>query len=226
MTEAEWAACTDPGRMLEFLRGKASGRKLRLLAVAFCRRVWRHINDKRCRRAVDVVERFADGRASIEKLRAAEKIASEAACFPPSGISHSAELAWHAARYATRDRDYALWCAHSAVEAVRWEASADHDPDAAAGGERRAQSDLLRCVFGNPLRTSPPIPSALLAWNEATVHRIAQGIYTDRAFGRLPILADALLDAGCEDEELLAHCHSTGPHFRGCWAVDLILGKG
>jgi hypothetical protein len=55
---------------------------------------------------------------------------------------------------------------------------------------------------------------------------LAQAIYDERAFDRLPILADALLDAGCDNEELLAHLRSEGPHVRGCWAVDLILGKG
>jgi len=74
-----------------------------------------------------------------------------------------------------------------------------------------------------------PFPSctldAVLAWNDHTVPRIAEGIYQERAFDRLPILADALLDAGCEDEDLMHHCRSAGPHVRGCWAVDLVLGK-
>jgi hypothetical protein len=65
----------------------------------------------------------------------------------------------------------------------------------------------------------------VLTWNDGTVRRLAEAIYEERAFGRLPILADALLDAGCDNEELIAHCRSEGPHVRGCWAVDLILGK-
>lgn len=94
---------------------------------------------------------------------------------------------------------------------------------------RRAESPflsaLLRDIFGNPFRPSPPLPSAALAWSDGTVRRIAEGIYEERAFDRLPILADALLDAGCDNEELIAHCRSDGPHVRGCWALDLILGK-
>jgi hypothetical protein len=70
-----------------------------------------------------------------------------------------------------------------------------------------------------------PIDQAVLRWNDGTVRRVAEGIYNDRAFGRLPILADALLDSGCDNEELLQHCRSEGPHFLGCWAVDLILDK-
>jgi hypothetical protein len=71
-----------------------------------------------------------------------------------------------------------------------------------------------------------------LNWHDGTVRRIAQAIYDERRLpagtldtGRLAILADALLDAGCDNEELLQHCRSAGPHVRGCWAVDLILGK-
>jgi hypothetical protein len=65
----------------------------------------------------------------------------------------------------------------------------------------------------------------VLAWHDGTVGRIAAGIYEDLAFDRLPVLADALLDAGCDDEGLLAHCRSAGPHALGCWAVDAILGR-
>jgi hypothetical protein len=96
---------------------------------------------------------------------------------------------------------------------------------AAAVAARKTQCDLVRDIIGNPFRPSPALPPAVLAWNDGTVRRIAQGIYEERAFGRLPILHDALLDAGCDDEDLMQHCRSEGPHVRGCWAVDLILGK-
>jgi hypothetical protein len=62
-------------------------------------------------------------------------------------------------------------------------------------------------------------------WNESTVTELAQAIYTDRAFDRLPILADALEEAGCTDAAILEHCRGPGPHVRGCWVVDLLLGK-
>jgi hypothetical protein len=93
------------------------------------------------------------------------------------------------------------------------------------GGERATQAALLRDVLGNPFRPSPRLPHAVFAWNDRTSPRIAEHIYEERAFDRLPILADALLDAGCEDEELIGHCRSQGPHVRGCWAIDLLLGK-
>ena len=86
------------------------------------------------------------------------------------------------------------------------------------------QVQLLRDVFGNPFRAININPS-LVAWNGGTVVKLAQAIYDDRAFDRLPILADALEDAGCDNADILAHCRGPGPHVRGCWVVDLILGK-
>ncbi|MBX3398315.1 MAG: hypothetical protein KF873_06205 [Gemmataceae bacterium] len=79
----------------------------------------------------------------------------------------------------------------------------------------------MRDIFGNPFRPVAVDP----AWLTSTAVAIAQGIYDDRAFDRLPILADALQDAGCENADILAHCRSEGPHVRGCWVVDLVLGK-
>jgi hypothetical protein len=64
-----------------------------------------------------------------------------------------------------------------------------------------------------------------LTWNDGTVYKIALGIYEDDAFERMPILADALEDAGCDNADILAHCRGDGPHVRGCWVVDLLLGK-
>src|SRR5262249_32691175 len=89
-------------------------------------------------------------------------------------------------------------------------------------GETGAQ--LLRDLFGNPFR-SIHIAPAWLAWNDGTVRRIAQAIYDERAFDRMPVLADALEDAGCTERAILAHCRQPGEHVRGCWVVDLILGK-
>ena len=95
------------------------------------------------------------------------------------------------------------------------------------------QNRLVHDMFGNPFRPSPRLPPSVLAWSDRTVPRIAQVIYDDRKMpegtldtGRLAVLADALLDAGCDDEALIQHCREPGPHVRGCWAVDLILGKG
>ena len=91
-------------------------------------------------------------------------------------------------------------------------------PDQTLLAER---AKLLKDLFGNPFRPVTADPS----WLTSTVVALANGIYTDRAFDRLPILADALQDAGCDDEEVLNHCRSEGLHVRGCWVVDLLTGR-
>ncbi len=84
--------------------------------------------------------------------------------------------------------------------------------------------NLLRDVVGNPYRLVT-VDRAWLVWKDTCVVRLAQTIYADRTFDRLPILADALEDAGCDNADILAHCRSPEPHVRGCWVVDLLLGK-
>jgi hypothetical protein len=87
-----------------------------------------------------------------------------------------------------------------------------------------SRAELLRDLIGNPFRQLG-IDAHWLAWNDATVLRIAQAIYNQRAFDRMPILADALEDAGCTDRAILDHCRRPGPHVWGCWVVDLLTGK-
>jgi hypothetical protein len=87
-----------------------------------------------------------------------------------------------------------------------------------------SHSKLLREVFGNPLRPIVVDPS-WLSWNDSTIPKIAQAIYDERAFDRMPILADALKEAGCTNADILNHCRQPGEHVRGCWVVDLLLGK-
>jgi hypothetical protein len=80
---------------------------------------------------------------------------------------------------------------------------------------------VVRCVYGNPFRPARFDPK----WRTADVQALARAIYDDRAFERTPILADALMDAGCEDEQVISHCRGDGPHVQGCWVVDLVLEK-
>jgi hypothetical protein len=86
------------------------------------------------------------------------------------------------------------------------------------------QASLIREIFGNPLRGAAIQPS-WLDWNGGAVVRIAQGIDAERAFDRLPVLADALEEAGCTDPAILSHCRGPGPHVRGCWVLDLLTGR-
>lgn len=90
--------------------------------------------------------------------------------------------------------------------------------------ERRAQCALLREVMGNPFRRIEMNPS-WLTWNAGTVVRFARGIARGRSFDQVPVLGDALEDAGCDDPDILAHCRQPAPHVRGCWLVDLILER-
>ena len=95
--------------------------------------------------------------------------------------------------------------------------------DAGQSNERQAQVAILRCIMGPlPLRPVSLDPT----WRTPAVLHLAQAIYDDRAFDQLPILADALEEAGCTSRDVLDHCRSPGPHVRGCWAVDSVLGKG
>ena len=84
-------------------------------------------------------------------------------------------------------------------------------------------ADLVREVFGNPFRSSR-IARKWLAWNGGVVRQLAQEIYEERAFGQMPILADALEEAGCAKADILDHCRSGARHVRGCWVLDLALG--
>ena len=76
-------------------------------------------------------------------------------------------------------------------------------------------------IIGNPFRPITIDPR----WLTSNVVDLARVIYDERAFEKMPILADALMDAGCDSEEIINHCRGDGPHVRGCWVVDLILGK-
>ena len=204
MTEAEWLECAGPGRMIEFLRGRVSDRKLRLLGAACCRRVWPLLIRGAVRKVVKVNERYADGVVGASKLASALSCAGgwargERAARTVLGLGFDPDVAGVAAG-----------CA---------------DLAGAGDAERRTQAQFVRCIFGNPFLPAPSISALWLKRGEETVRKLAQAIYTDRAFDRLPVLADALEDAGCTDADILAHCRSGGVHVRGCWAVDLLLGK-
>ncbi len=87
--------------------------------------------------------------------------------------------------------------------------------------ETAVQRDLVRDIFGRPLRLTAADPT----WLTPTVIHLAQGTYDQRAFDEMPILGDALEDAGCGDETILTHLRGPGAHARGCWVLDLLLMK-
>jgi hypothetical protein len=90
--------------------------------------------------------------------------------------------------------------------------------------EQLVHAALLHDIFGNPFRPAAVDPT-WLTWNCGTMVKLTKGIYDDRRFADLPILADALEEAGCQDQTILDHLRSPGPHVRGCWPLDLILGR-
>jgi hypothetical protein len=228
VTEAEWLTCADSRLVWAEVYRRVSDRKVRLLICACCRRVWDLLVDNRSREAVEVTERYSDGSASRDDLTAVRRMAN---------------TAYQRARTRHGTAAFRLACAsHLALQATSVGRRVRFDPreDEFLRGarerqektERKARCDLIRDILGNPYHPSPPLPPPALAWKDRTVPRLAQAVYDERRMpegtldtGRLAILADALLDAGCEDEELLSHLRRPGPHVRGCWAVDLILGK-
>ena len=236
MNEAEWLACDDPQAMLVFLRGKASERKQRLFASACCRRIWHLLEDERSRTAVEVAERYAEGLADVGELSAAYDLAYEA-YRDTDGDSIEEIIARIAVNLTVSDVSEVATSATDAADAkahvaVYGQGESDEDPtettETAYGAERFAERVVLccylGCIFGNPFKPIS-LDQSMLAWNDGAIGKMAQAIYDARAFDRLPLLADALEEAGCSDADILNHCRTPGEHVRGCWVVDLLLGK-
>jgi hypothetical protein len=210
VTELEWRECCDPRPLFRWLGGRADDRKARLFGCHCCRRVWSQLGREH-RLAVRASERFADGRLSDAAWWRA------GAGLPPARTA-AEEAAWAAWR------GYGVAAARRAADAAEWAAPPARGL-ATWAAERAWQAALLRELCGGPSRGRRPVDPAVLAWNDGTVRRIALHVYEQGEFGCLPILHDALLDAGCGDEELLGHLRAEGPHVRGCWALDLLLGR-
>lgn len=207
MTEREWLEADSPRPLLASLKDWASWRKLRLLACAYCRAAL--IADRRVQEAIEVAELFADDRCSEHDL----------ACFNQAAAEYLVEVA---TEYDDYSGDAACLVTHGDPwEAVggllhqmafRWRSNL---PEC-----RRIQAALVREIFGNPYR--PVIANS--EWVTPTVRSIADEIYETRSFDPMPVLADALEDAGCCEADVLHHCRQFQPHVRGCWVIDLLSG--
>jgi hypothetical protein len=202
MTETEWLTCDSPWPLLSHLGGRhLSYRKLHLLSVGFCRRWWADQPDSELQRCATTLERFADGEVDEAFLVAAQF------------------------RLATSGHRYAAF--FDAIDVGIFDPLIPLDTplefvfSVSSEGYRSGDANLLRCLVGNPFHPVALDP----AWRTEAVVALGSGIYADRAFDRLPVLADALEDAGCADADILSHCRGPGPHVRGCWVVDLLLGK-
>ena len=173
-------------------RTGGSDRKLRLFSCACVRRIWALLTDERSRKAVEVAEIYADGLADRAQLLHARDEAREAKrLFKFSAKEHHCRRAANAAQEVTRDAA-ASAAFNASVESSRALSIQDHN--CCSGTELQQQTIMLRDIVANPFAPSRPIDPALLRWNDGTVLRIATGIYEERAFERLPVLADA---AGC-----------------------------
>jgi hypothetical protein len=228
ITEAEWLTATALGPMLDFLTGKATHRKLRLFFCACGRRAWPLLTQSEYQEAVEIGERFADGQATSEQLQEAGGRVSGAywsAVWPGQGRPPPlAEQVINAQRHIT------LWAAQPNEKLPRWSMMASpglvraHAPDV-----EPAQCSILRDIFGNPFHSVSFNP----AWRTPTVQALATAAYEERSLpsghldpDRLAVLADALEDCGCTDEQVLTHLRGpSGPHVRGCFVLDLLLDK-
>ena len=216
MTEAE---------LWSYLRDATRERKERLFECACCRQVWQELKDERSRQAIIVAEEYADGLATDEELQ----LASDSACvvwdadrvgvLPPSEVPHNLFL----------HMPYSAAAYNVAIPMGWWGGAPAFDApssiiaEAAPDGEamRASQLALLRDIVGNPARPIVINP----AWLMSDVVALAHQIYEARDFSAMPILADAIQDAGCDNDDILNHCRQPGEHVRGCWVVDLVLGK-
>jgi hypothetical protein len=192
--------------MLDFLRGKASDRKLQLTACAYCRSVWQ-LMGKASRKAVLLGEQMADEPVNESYREAVVRAAIDAVCRFEEGGGDFFMAADMAYRLPHRMGWYA----------VEWTIG-NWSPPLASG------VPIVREIFGNPFCPVSFDP-AWLTWHTGVIPKLAQGIYDGRAFDRLPILADALEEAGCTNADILNHCRQPGEHVRGCWVVDLLLDK-
>lgn len=238
MTEGQWLTCSQVKPMLNYLtktpgviyktkvqqhpRGR---RRLRLFGVAVTRRVLHLVADPKLLELHAAAEAFADGTGTIEDL---DRLRVESSYRGFSCISDDMtgdrfhDLLNHQPRAAFATEAVGLLGARDAHSSV---IGYNNAAVALCGehfaGETALQCDLFRDVFGNPFRKTEFDKS----WRTSTVKALAKQMYDSREFGAMPILADALQDAGCDDEAILAHCREPREHVRGCWVIDLVLGK-
>jgi hypothetical protein len=223
--EDRWLRCRNPETMLKLLGRNATARKLRLFACACCRRVWGRITDEGSQKAVEVAERHADHRATDEELRLAH-IAADLVANAKGRADPGAS--WDVASATSQDPD-PLRTTWMTRETAAYDSHADYTAlEARRKAEAVAQLAIGHDLFGNPFRPVSINPE----WQTPTIVLLAQAAYDNRILpagtlenDRLAILADALEEAGCANADLLNHLRQPGDHVRGCWAVDLLLGK-
>ncbi len=249
----DWAVSQQPNWMLSQLPPQTSERKWRLFAVACCRSIWSMLVDARVRDVVDKAELYADNLISLQVLDQAREQAHSAALEVARSIfaitDHQEEpidgdepfwaswayydLSWAfqaASSSAAQDRkslERTSWMVRNACSARSAQYATDPNSSRATAWQDTGarQCELIREIFGNPFRPATIHP----VWLTSSVREVARRIDLTCRFFELPILADALEEAGCDNPEILDHCRIRPPsgrkHVRGCWVVDLVLGK-
>jgi hypothetical protein len=243
MTEAKWLASPEPELLLDHLGDQPTERKLLLSAANALLRIHDHYPIERYHRAAKIAESHADSDDESWKRDSAYPANDEAEYWKERGtaIKNLADDAFRNywlnfrlsrvfRRVATAIAMKECWpaierrCEGLVFDRFADEAEGHSDFRAIAIVEREFQADMLREIFGNPFRP-PTVDPAWLTWNGGTIPGLALSIYQEKAFDRLPILADALEEAGCSDAYLLDHCRGESGHVPGCWALDALLGR-
>jgi hypothetical protein len=216
VTEPEWLESTDPTLVLNSLRGKAGARKLRLFALACCRRMWHVLTDWRSRIAVDVAERFLEGDASHdERIVAMNAALSAMTLIEQKGGTGAARAAAEAAAKMAGS-NWPLLSSRTELNAGSCDYYAWDTVNASRFFvDRLEQCELIRDIFGNPFRPLPPRPEAIAPLGE----RIYAGEWK-----LMPILGEWLQENGYWNEG--EHClDPKNHHVKGCWVVDWVTGR-
>jgi hypothetical protein len=234
LTEEEYLRMEYPGGAAALFNSRTplrtSTRKVRLYLCACCRRVWDWLGTDANRAAVEAAERAADGLMRIMDLRpyyeATSYVSAPLRRYSNARCNPARDAAWPFAWPTGTSTHGATWLAgcHRAGEQADESAQ-----DAVMKAEMAAQCALIHDLLGNPFRPVAVDP----AWLSPAAVRIAQAAYDERELpsgeltrDRLAVLSDALEDAGCTDAVILSHLRSPGPHVRGCWVIDRIIGRG
>ena len=216
MTEREWRTETFPDHLLDCVGPAVSERKLHLFNVACLRLLWSccdgDAGSELFARLMELEEQVADGRAKPREIVRASQ------WLPWSFEVGDLERPIRRSKITARQTAINLISYYSHPERNALNRTAARSVIA------REQCHLLRDIVCPPFRT-PSFTPDWRTWNDGTISRIARDAYESRDFSALPILADALQDAGCTDDDILSHCRQGDPHTRGCWVVDLILDK-
>ncbi len=212
MTESKWLHSANSHELFHHLRWwvQPPERKHRLLASAVCRQCWHLLSDLG-RHAVKIADAALEGSIPDDRSAVAYDLLNE----------YNALRARRDQGELPSPEEQAVLIAYAVVAPGSGGVNAADDAVRNVPDQAVPVAHLIRDIFGNPFRPVTFLPE----WRTSTVLALAQQMYDSRDFSAMPILADALQDAGCEDETILTHCRGPGPHVRGCWCVDACLSR-